>query len=530
MSKLRKNLSEHLLWLIWAIGYALVVPTYNVSVLIWFIFIPVLVYAYKKPLKKTLKMAFFYSMIYWLMTLYWLTAFDGVSMPFIVPIYSTYYAFLFLIIVILAKRFPKVRFLIFPTVWTVGELIRSTGYFGFKWNLVGDALWHTPQLMQTADIWGIYGVSFLVLLVNAALAEWVMQWIQSQDMKKGFQKAVVPLSVVLFLFSFNLIYGINRYNYYSRMTKQARKIRLALFQPNFGSFDPWWRERWKYYGIIWKMHAEAALDNPDLMVWSEVMMRNLLWPYLNYYPDHPNRVYVERYLDLPNSFNVPVLMTHPMYSNRKFYNSADLVKPHQSGYTHYAKIHLTPFGEWFPLYQYIPIVNTMMEKLGAGAYSPAKNFTIFHLKKSKFAVLICFEDVFALMARKFVKKGVNYFVNETNDGWAYRWNVGSDLPLWQHVAGVVGVAISVRRPIARAVNTGVSGIVDANGHFRPSKTPIYKRGVDVDEIAVIDSNIKTIYVCFGYLFPYFLLVIVVSMLAWMAFFDAKSKNILKKEK
>ncbi len=524
-----KRVMDNLIWLSWAVVFALCFPVYNFSIMIWFIFIPVLVYIYQNPAHKSLHFAFFYSIVYWLMTLFWLIAFHEVSVPLIAPAYSLYNAFLFFLIIILSTRYKKLRWLILPMVWVSGELLRASGYLGFKWNMVGDALWQTPMLMQTADIWGMYGVSFVVLLVNSVLAEVIYSWIKKGDLIKALKAKKLPIAVMGGVFAFVLVYGIIRFHQYEKITKESPQEKLALLQPNVGSFEPWWEKRWEQFDDVWNWHAEAALENVDLVVWSETMLRSFVWPYMNYNPQHPKRVLVERYLDLVNEFNIPILMAYPLLKEGKPYNSVELFLPGVPGRQSFSKIHLTPFGEWFPLYQYIPIVNKAMEAMGAGAFNPGSDFTVFRSRKAKFAAMICFEDIFSLMARKYIKKGVNYFLNSTNDGWAYRWNVGSDLPLWQHIAGVVGVAISVRRPIARAVNTGVTGIVDANGTMRISPVPIYQKGIYIADIAVIDEKIQTIYVRFGYLFPYIVLLIVFTMVMYTILGERLKKWLVKEK-
>lgn len=506
-----KKLLDNLVWLSWAVMLALCYPVYNFSFLVWFAFIPVLVYVYQNPAHKSLHYAFFYSFVYWMMTLFWLIAFHEVSMPLIAPAYSLYNAFLFFLVIFLSTRFKKIRWLVLPMVWVSGELLRASGYLGFKWNMIGDALWQTPVLMQTADIWGVYGLSFIVLMVNAVLAELIYVWIKKQDLIKALKARCLPLAVTSGLMLFVLLYGVIQYRHYERVTTEAPVEKLALLQPNVGSFEPWWDKRWEHYSAVWNMHAEAALENVDIIVWSEMMLRSYVWPYQSYHPQHPRRVLVERYLALVKEFNTATLMTYPLLSGDQSYNSAEFFQPGEPGRQSFSKIHLTPFGEWFPLYQHIPIVNKAMEAMGAGGFYPASQFTVFRSRRAKFAVMICFEDIFSLMARKYIKRGVNYFLNATNDGWAYRWQVGSDLPLWQHIAGVVGVAISVRRPIARAVNTGVTGIVDPTGTMRVSPVPLYQQGVYIDSIAVIDENIQTLYVRFGYLFPYLVLAVLSVM-------------------
>ncbi|OHD54409.1 MAG: apolipoprotein N-acyltransferase [Spirochaetes bacterium GWF1_51_8] len=519
------KLWHHILWLVWAVGYAFCFPTYNMHFLIWIIFIPVLIFSYRQSFQKTAAYSFFYSLIFWVMTLFWLIAFHEISLPFLVPAYSLYNAFFFFCIAYIAKKLPKYRVFALPVMWTVNELLRSTGYLGFQWNLIGDTQWLNVLFLQSADIWGVWGVGFLILLVNSVLAELVNTWIETRNLKESLFKHRGALIAITAVVAANFIYGIITYNYYEDLANKSEKAKVALMQPNTGSFDEWWDVRWENYGKIWKLNAEAAIESPDLIVWSETMLRNFVWVYMQSYPpDHPVNYFNSRFIKMPYEFDTPILFAHPeKLADGKNYNSVDYIDPRLPGYVTYAKIHLTPFGEWLPFYYVIPPLKKMIESLGAASYSPAKDFVVFTGRKGKFAVMICFEDVFAILARKFILRGVNYFLNATNDGWAYRFDVGGPFPLWQHIAGVAGVAISVRRPIARAVNTGVSGVVHANGKMDISPVPIYTDGYYVTGIPVIDENIQTIFVKIGYLFPYLVTLLAAAAMVY-AVFGVKHKE------
>ncbi|NPV00960.1 MAG: apolipoprotein N-acyltransferase [Brevinematales bacterium] len=510
------KLWPHVIWLAWAVGYAFCFPTYNMSFLIWIIFVPVLVFAYRQPYNKTVFYSFFYSLLFWVMTLFWLMAFHEISLPFLVPAYSLYNAFFFFCIAFVAKKLPKLRVFALPVFWVANELLRSTGYVGFQWNLIGDTQWQSLYVLQSADIWGVYGVSFLILLVNSVLAEVIHSWIETKKLGEAIVKHRALLIVVGAVMAANLVYGIITYHYYDDIAKKSEQAKIALMQPNTGSFDDWWGTMGETYGKLWTLNAEAALKDPDIIVWSETMLRNSVWVYMQQYgADAEINRFNMRFISMPFEFDTPILFAHPEKgTDGHNYNSVDYIDPRIPGYKTYCKIHLTPFGEWLPYYYLIPPLKTMIESLGAASYAPAKDFVIFAGRKGKFAVMICFEDIFSILARKFILKGVNYFLNSTNDGWAYRFQIGGPFPLWQHIAGVAGVAIAVRRPIARAVNTGVSGVVMPNGSMDISPVPIYQQGFYVADVPVIDEQIVTLYVRFGYLFPY---IVAILALAGMAF-------------
>lgn len=512
-------LADNLLWLLWAVGLAACFPTYNVPFLAWFIFIPVLVYTYRNPIYKTVRYAFLYGLVFWLATTYWLVAFHEAALPTVSPIYSIYYAFTFFLIAYVSRYAKKFRWLAVPVFWVAMEFIRSSGYAGFKWNLLADSQFRNLFMIQSADIWGPWGVSFLIMLCNSVLAELVDKWIEG-----GFRKAVVEhrgkLIVAGSILVANFVYGVITYHYYDTMSQNAPKEKLALLQPDIGSFEDWWGNLWDNYAIFWKLNAEAAIQDPDIIVWSESMIRHI---YRRYWcqPPMDSKAAFFNYLCylMPKDFGTEILLTYPaQMPNRNAYNSAELMNPFDGTGQFYAKIHLVPFGEWMPYYQKIPFVKTVIEQAGAAAYTPWTNFTVMHSAKAKFGVMVCFEDIFEILARRFAILGVNYFINTTNDGWAYRWEVGSDLPLWQHTTGATFTAISVRRPIARAVNTGVTCVIDLTGKTAYADTPIYHRGLFVHDISIIDGSLRTIYVRFGYVFPYVVMLAALAAMAGAVFF------------
>jgi apolipoprotein N-acyltransferase len=65
------------------------------------------------------------------------------------------------------------RLAAFPLLWVAAEHVRAVVYKGFPWNLVGHALYRQPVWLQTASVWGVYGVGCLVVGVSAALARGV---------------------------------------------------------------------------------------------------------------------------------------------------------------------------------------------------------------------------------------------------------------------------------------------------------------------------------------------------------------------
>ena len=501
----RKTLKNIFLWLIWALFYGLSYPTYNLNFLIWFAFSFVLYFVYSEPLYKTVFYSYFFSFIYFILTLYWLYGFWFPAPFMLFPVMAIYYSFAFLSTGLIAKKFPKLRVLALPVSWIAMEFFKDVGFHGFHWNLVGDTQWSNPLLVQNADLFSVWGISFLILLVNSVITEVLISYRKERNLKKAFGKNVILLCITSLLIVFSLVYGFFAKGKWEKIIKNSSKERVALLQPNIGSREVWWSKRWYYYGIFWRLHAEAMLKEPEVIFWSETMVRNYIWYYLKKTSEN-DEVYRFniRFVKMPQEFGVPILITSPDTEDGvKNYNTADYVDPDMKEIQRNAKIHLVPFGEWMPGYDRVPILKKIMEIEGAGSFVPSTNWNVIKGRKAKFRVLICYEDVFPDLARKFIPKGLNYFVNVTDDGWAYQ--LGFTHPMYQHTALATITAVSVRRPIARAANSGVTGIILPDGKLI-GNIGTYNRGFFVGEIPLIDEKITTFYVKIGYIFPYIIFV------------------------
>ncbi|MCX5715855.1 MAG: apolipoprotein N-acyltransferase [Candidatus Omnitrophica bacterium] len=129
--------------------------------------------------------------------------------------------------------------------------------------------------------------------------------------------------------------------------------------------------------------------------------------------------------------------------------------------TQYDKLHLVPFGEYIPLEHRFPFLRSAIG-VPIGDFTAGKEFTIFKVPNSKyrFGALICFEDIFPKLVRRFKKDGADFMVNITNDAWFMRTSAP-----YQHAQASVFRAIENRIPVVRAANTGFSCFIDSTGRI-----------------------------------------------------------------
>ncbi|MGZ3567404.1 MAG: apolipoprotein N-acyltransferase, partial [Thermodesulfobacteriota bacterium] len=165
------------------------------------------------------------------------------------------------------------------------------------------------------------------------------------------------------------------------------------------------------------------------------------------------------------------------------------------------------FGEYVPLQDLLFFIGSLGE--GIGDFRSGKEIYNFSLPQGKFGVLICFEIIFPDLCRKFVKKGADFLVTITNDAWFGRTSAP-----YQHFSMAVFRAVENRVFVARAANTGITGIVDPKGKI-VKEGGIFEREVMNGTIRL--SKQKTFYTLYGDLFAWACSAFSILLLAYALF-------------
>jgi apolipoprotein N-acyltransferase len=139
----------------------------------------------------------------------------------------------------------------------------------------------------------------------------------------------------------------------------------------------------------------------------------------------------------------------------------------------YDKIRLVPFGETLSFFRYLPFIGTIV---AVGEFERGESITLFRTRGVPFSTIICFESYFGAQTREAARKGAEFLVLITNDGW-YRESAGP----YQHHAQSILRAVETRRPLLRCAYTGISSIIDPSGR-RVARLDLSERGVVHGEI------------------------------------------------
>jgi apolipoprotein N-acyltransferase len=164
------------------------------------------------------------------------------------------------------------------------------------------------------------------------------------------------------------------------------------------------------------------------------------------------------------------------------YNSAVLIKADGQIAGRYDKMHCVPFGEYVPLRDWLPWLNKFAPYDYDYSITPGKQFTRFALDKYHFGVVICYEDTDPTLARQYVRSAegeptADFLINISNDGWFDGTSQHEE-----HLAICRFRAVECRRTLARAVNMGVSAVIDGNGRVIALPGPTWKESKKVEAV------------------------------------------------
>jgi apolipoprotein N-acyltransferase len=335
-----------------------------------------------------------------------------------------------------------------PFLWAGSEYLRAIAFTGFPWDLLGYSQVDRPLLIQITDVTGVYGVSFLVVLVNGALWELLRSIAGSRGVPwKLFSSAV--LAVIL-----TVSYGWVRLNDFAEFRPERRSFRIGILQGNIAQEIKWNAESREYTLSTYENLGQKVVDQgAELLIWPETAVPYLFGPQ-DFGWKGPGQV--------SQKLGVPMLVGAP--SNKivggasRYYNSAFLLDGFSLRYR-YDKMHLVPFGEYMPLSRILPLGPGIASR--EADYSPGTAMTVMYVNGCPpFSVLICYEAIFPDLARMALKNGARMIINITNDGW-----FGKSAAPYQHLRMAQVRSVENRVWLLRCANTGVSAAFDPAGRM-----------------------------------------------------------------
>ncbi len=477
------------------------------------------------------------GLLFWAGNLYWLWWITLAGYAALAVYLSAYWLVAALLVRgAIRRRWPL--WIVFPIVWVALEYARAYVISGFPWFFLAQTQYEQVRLIQIADATGQYGVSFLVAMVNGALADGVLHALTPRGLRAGRGRRVaVGMAGAAIAVGGVLGYGTWRLG---QETKRPGPV-IGVVQHAFpislaGPTAP--------EGRVFERHVEMTMKligaECDLVLWPETMLptgANAEFALADFdrFPRPAQEALRERARDprwwqeqvrtqvlpimkrLSERLGCPLLVgggtvhvTDDPEDPVLHRNSALLFDRSEHAPTGYSKMHLVPFSECVPfkysfppayraLRWFVPPVMSQLEPgtgfthfriapRGAGAGSGAATAPAGEAATGpaeepwRIATPICYEGTFARIVRSMVwqdgAKQVDVLANLSNDGW-FIWQLGgqgyhNSTEHVQHLAHYAFRAVENRVPVVRAVNTGISASVDSDGRI---VTELQERGV-----------------------------------------------------
>lgn len=363
--------------------------------------------------------------------------------------------------------------LLAAALWTALEFLRTHLFSGFPWALLGYTQYRQPSVRLLAAAIGVYGISALVVLVNAALAGIIVSLLRRRAGDTGWAWHALLVGLV----------ALGTLGYARGMWRDVTggpPIRVGVLQGNIDQSVKWdRRHQGRTLEIYERLARLAAAERPALIVWPETALPF----FLRREPELGPRV--QR---LVADTGVPMLIGSPdAGEDGLLYNTAFFLGPDGTVLGRYDKRHLVPFGEYVPLQRVFFFLHRLVT--GIGDFGWGRVATVFQAAGHRFSVMICYEVIFPAEVREFTRAGAEFLVNITNDAWFGR----SGAP-YQHLAMAAMRAVENGSYLVRAANTGVSAIVAPTGAIIAA-TPLF---VETHVVGTIHARMgSTPYVRYG---------------------------------
>jgi apolipoprotein N-acyltransferase len=359
---------------------------------------------------------------------------------------------------------------LFPLAWVGAEYLRGVVFGGFPWIPLGNTMVTLLPIAQLASAFGVFGLSLFVAFVNVGFATTALT---------AWRPRLIAASTTLAAIATVSIWGGMRLSG-NELTSGAA-IRIGLIQGNIAQTDKWNPAR---AGMILERYLQltqqAADNGAQFIMWPESST-----PF--YFEEDPSGTIVRR---MVRQLGRPLLLGSDEFEQSeppRYYNSAFMLDTGGATAAIYRKIQLVPFGEYVPFQRLLFFVGPLVEAVSA--FSRGTRVTMLPVEGHMVSTAICYEVTYPALAREAVRQGSEMLTTITNDAW-----YGESSAAFQHFEMAAMRAIEQGRYLARAANTGISGIIDPYGRILV-RTGLFETVAVVGEAKFVQT--RTIYARIG---------------------------------
>lgn len=344
------------------------------------------------------------------------------------------------------------RPLVLASLWTGAEFARGHILTGFPWNLIGYGWTEVGPVLQVVAVIGAYGLSWLTIVWAALPAMLAAPGADGWKPVRGGVAAVgVGVAVLV------AIAGAGALRLAGAPTPGSEAadvpgVRLRLVQPNVEQSLKWRdSERIAIFRELLGLSVQPAATPPTTIIWPEAATPFLL-------EQSADARAAAAAIVPPGGLLITGTprATPAPDGGRQYWNGLIALDHDDVVEGTYDKFHLVPFGEYVPLRHLLPI--DKIAPGGGGEFSAGPGPRTLHLPGlPPVGPLICYEVIFPGEVIDPADRP-GWLVNVTNDAW-----YGNSSGPYQHFGMARVRAVEQGLPLARAANTGISGVIDPYG-------------------------------------------------------------------
>lgn len=490
-------------------------PPADVGPLIFVAYVPWLYVLNTTSFRGAAAFSFLMGAVLYASSLYWISVVTLAGLFPVTVILASFSVAAGLGIRSLRKGFGFPLGLAAPLGFVAIDLLRTYFPYGFPWLFPGHALYQQNLLIQCADLFGVYGLTAMVLAFNGSILDVALWW---KGGRKG-RKALIPILATVAAMVLATAYGAIR-----RDPGRETGPRVLCVQGNIPQDV---KNAGQSAQDIWATHVrlsfEGAHTRPDLVIWPETMVP---------LPLSNNSEMLSGLIALSKELDTPFLVGTVWFEAQDngdlgAYNTAVLVHPDGTLGGRYDKIHRVPGGEFIPFRSVFPFVEPIIRN--AFGYipdvTPGRRYTRFIAQspdgaEHPFGVVICFENVFPYLVSGNKRHGASFIVNITNDAWF------KDSTEFEQVLPLACFrAVENRFTVVRAANSGITALVGPDGvPYRVLEVDGKRKVVEgwLDGVVRLDGR-WTLYAAAGDIFAY--LVAAACSVLWGLLFWRRGRQV-----
>ena len=435
---------------------ALAFPKIGFPFLAWISLIPIFFLTSRRTIKSSFLIGLVCGTFFYGVLLYWIPSvpahYGHLSTTFSLLIYLLLIIFLALawavfwaIFVRLQASFSGAAYFIAPFLWVALEYVLTFVFTGFPWGVLGLSQYKNLAFIQISAVTGVYGVSFVLILFQSLFVYAI------KSVKRWPFALAIVMMVAIHLGGFLSL---------KKIAQTPDSFKASVIQGNVSSDIAWNEVSTEDILKLFEEHIELSRQSSEkgarLIIWPEFSVP-LCFGCEDALSQSFKRILFQFAQDTQSTFLLGTSEATGPPGQKLYHNTALCLRPDLTIST-YSKMHLVPFGEYIPYKKIFGFIEKMTHSIGE--LTPGREHSLHVFGSLKFGSPICYEIIFPDLVRRFTKKGADFLVTITNDGW-----YGNTSAPCQHFANAVFRAVENRRFLLRAATTGISGIIDPYGRI-----------------------------------------------------------------